>query len=213
MTRSALLVLSILVSSSVAACAAPSAASGDDSAVADDEAELRSVASGFFERSPLSDRAVEGLRRELARAGDGWVWVRNQGGSFAVQWESDRRAALSNSETTSLAQAAFAFHLRMADASMKNRRYLHRVETVAHDDASLGAALDAIGLSEDSPDAATASERAKLLSALRDAAARPGVTILRDSLDYQVDMYWEGALVVVDETHRQILFATGGYGT
>lgn len=213
MTRAALLFLSALISCSAAACAAPSAAPSDDSAVANDDAELRSIASGFFERSPLSDRAVEGLRRELARADDGYAWVRNQGGSFAVQWESDRRAALSSSETTSLAQAAFAFHLRMADASMTGRRYLHRVETVAADDASLGAALDAIGLSEDSPDAATAAERAKLLSALRDAAARPGVTILRASLDYQPDMYWEGALVVVDPMHQQILFATGGYGT
>jgi len=178
--------------------------------VSSSEDELRSVARSFFLREPLSGRRMEALRRDVAEADDGYRWVRNQGSAFAMQWEttSAESDALSSSQRVAVAQAAFAFR------TGSRRALLRDVKVVDTSDASLGAALDAIGLDTMSPaDADTTAKRTEILNALRTAAKTQSITVLTATLHYQVDMYWEGALVVIDEENKQILFATGGYGT
>lgn len=64
-----------------------------------------------------------------------------------------------------------------------------------------------------SPDPETEKARATLLASLRDAAKTSGITVHTAKLTHQVDMYWEGALVVIDEENEQMLIATGGFGT
>jgi hypothetical protein len=155
---------------------------------------------------------MEALRREVLAADDGYVWVRNQGSAFAMQWELGSHAsttthALTDAERVAVAQAAFAFR------TSTRRALLRDVKVVAANDADLGAALDAIGLSTSSPDADTVAMRAEILEALQTAAKTRSITVLTATLHYQVDMYWEGALVVIDEDNQQVLFATGGYGT
>ena len=63
------------------------------------------------------------------------------------------------------------------------------------------------------PDAETDAKRAALEGALRDVARTRSITVMTARLTHQEDMLWEGALVVIDEDNRQILFATGGFGT
>ncbi len=152
---------------------------------------------------------MEALRREVLEAEDGYRFVRNQGSAFAMQWETRPAArALTDGERVAVAQAAFAFR------TGSRRALLRDVRVVDSTDASLGAALDAIGLDVTSPpDADTEAKRAELLDALRTAAKTRSITVLTATLAYQVDMFWEGALVVIDEENQQILFATGGYGT
>lgn len=205
---------------SLSLCAAPlaigcssAASSSDDPAMADgSDEELRSPATAFFEREPLSGTRVEALRRELTKASTGYAWVQNQGTVFGVEWQAPA-AALDDGARASVVQAAFTFHLRNADASMKNRKYVSDLKAIAATDEALGAALDFVGLQPDDGDAATTAERAKLADALGAAARTKSLTVYTGSLHYQVDMYWENVLVVVDEENRQILFATGGYGT
>jgi hypothetical protein len=198
----------------VAGCSAPTSSSPDDIAgTASSEDELRSVATAFFEREPLGGARLETLRREASRADDGYAWTRNQGSVFAMQWETKQTGALGDADRLALAQAAFTFHLRLGDPSARNRRYLGKLEVVPATDAGLDAALDHVGLSASSGDASTLAERTKILSALRAAAHTRSVTLLKGELHYQVDMYWESALVVLDEENHQLLVVTGGYGT
>ena len=172
------------------------------------EDELRSVARSFFLREPLSGRRMEALRRDLLEADDGYRWVRNQGTAFAVQWETSSQRALTPSQRVAVAQAAFGFR------AGSRRALLRDVKVVDASDASLAASLDAIGLDTMSPaDDDTTAKRTEILDALRTVAKTRSITVLTAKLEYQVDMYWEGALVVIDEENEQILFATGGYGT
>lgn len=210
--RSLLVVLVAMGSlATIAGCSGP--ASSDDGAAESSEDELRSVATTFFERSPLGGARMENLRREVGRADDGYAWTRNQGSSFAMQWETKQAGPLTDADRLALAQAAFTFHLRLGDPSARNRRYLGKLEVVEATDAALDAAVDHAGLSTSSGDASTLAERAKIVAALRAVAHTRSVTVLKGELHYQVDMYWENALVVLDEENHQLLVITGGYGT
>lgn len=180
------------------------APSEEPASVESAEGELRSVATGFFVRAPLSGRRLEAFRRALEDGDMGFAWVRNQGNVEGLQWEGPAREALTDVQRATLVRAAFAF---------RGRKGVRDLAPVATDDAALGAALDAIGLSESSPDDATLAEREKLFATLREVARTRTIHVLAATLHDQVDMYWEGALVVVDEENRQILIATGGYGT
>ena len=76
----------------------------------------------------------------------------------------------------------------------------------------LGLALDGIGLMASTNDEATAEARGNLENALRAASQTPALTVFTGSLHHQVDVDWEGILVVVDDEHKQLLFARGAFG-
>ena len=84
---------------------------------------------------------------------------------------------------------------------------------VAPTDAALDASVDHVGLSTSTLDTATLAARAKVLNALRSAARTRSVTVLTATLHHQPDMFWENALVVIDEGNHQLLVVTGGFGT
>jgi hypothetical protein len=205
------LALSLLLSSGLflGACSSPGGATDPAPSVSDDE--LRSVVRSFFIREPVSNPSVEALRKDLATFDAGYRWVRNQGGVVALQWESGEPAAMTARQREALVQAAFAFYVER-DTS-PNRRYL---EDLSKSDATRGALDDAlakIGLTVDSPDAKTEAAHAALLDALYDVARVPAITVYTAKLTYEPDMYWEGAVLVIDEANKQVLIATGGYGT
>ena len=158
------------------------------------ESELRSVT--FFQRSPMSGRRLETFRRVVDEGGMGHVWVQNQGTVTGVQWES--RTTTPSSST--VARGALSFLGRRGARDVKAT-------------TDLEGALDTIGLQESSPDDGTRQERAKILDALRDIARTDGVTVYTASLHDAPDMYWENALIVVDAENRQVVVATGGFGT
>jgi hypothetical protein len=179
-----------LLFSSIPACAA---SSPEIDAVESEASELRSVT--FFERAPLSGRRLETFRGALAEHDMGHVWARNQGTVSGVQWEGRAKPT-----AAAVARGGLSFLGRRGARDVK----------VATD---LESALDTIGLQESSPDPATAKARAELSAALRDIARTRGVTVFTASLHDAPDMYWENALIVVDEEHHQLVVATGGFGT
>ena len=203
--------LFVVLALALSGCAAETSTDSGAAPAASSEDELRSVATSFFERQPLSGAPLENLRRAVGHADDGYAWTRNQGTSFGMQWETKHTGALTDSDRTALAQAAFAFHV--SSNGGKSRKYLGKVAFVATTDAALDAAVDTVGLSTSEPDASTLAARAKIVKALGAAARAPSVTVLTGTLHYQVDMYWENALVVIDERNHQLLVVTGGYGT
>ena len=198
----AILLSSLPLSLSLTGCSANPADSDSSENAESSDAELRSVASSFFQRTPLSGRRLETLRRTLDEGDMGHVWVRNQGTVTGVEWESRSRtnAALTDAQKTALVRAALSF---------LGRRGARDVAPITDPEK----ALDTIGLYESSPDADTAAERVKMLDALRDIARTRGVTVFTASLHDAPDMYWENALVVIDEENRQLVIATGGFGT
>ena len=205
-TLGSFLTAAVLSTFAVTGCAASA-----DGTAPSTESEVRSVASAFFRRAPLSGRRLEELRTQIEQAEElgSFRWVRNQGASRGVQWEAREARPLTARERTELAQAAFAF-----DGSASGERLLGDLTVVAADDGeALGRALDAIGLEGTMPDAETDAKRAALEGALRDVARTRSITVMTARLTHQEDMLWEGALVVIDEDNRQILFATGGFGT
>lgn len=175
-----------------AACAAPS----EDTTAAD----LRASASPQLTIvEPLASPKLEALRRELQQSEMGYEWVANESDTFAVRadpWAPDANVA-------DLVQKAFVFRRQVA---------LRSLRMVPSSPDGLASTLDAVGRSVDGPDAATTTERLLLESRLQDAAAGEGVIVFRASVK-EHDMYWEGAMIVVDPGHGEILFATGGYGT
>ena len=173
-----LLAVSLLLSGCAASASAPGGSNEDDVT----EEELRSAATSCSVREPLSGARLETLRREIGDAADGHAWTRNQGSVFAMQWETRRAAALGEADRVAIAQAAFTFHLRLGDPSVKNRRYLGQVSLVATTDAALYASVDHVGLSTSTPDADTHAARARVLDALRSAARTTSVTVLKATL-------------------------------
>ena len=198
--RSLLAPLFISVAFAVTGCAADTADTGENSESSDSE--LRSVASSFFTRAPMSGRRLEAFRRALEDGDMGFVWVRNQGTVTGVQWEtrSTSNAALTDAQRTALARAGLSYLGRRGARDVKPT-------------ADLEKALDTVGLYESSPDDASQKERAKMLDALRDIARTRGVTLFTATLHDAPDMYWENALIVVDEENEQLVVATGGFGT
>jgi hypothetical protein len=175
---------------SLTACTADSI---EPDAVESSDAELRSLT--FFQRSPMTGRRLETFRSVVHEGGTGHVWVQNQGTVAGLEWSST-----STSTSMTIPRGALAFLGRRGARDLK-------VTT------DLEGALDTIGLYESSPDGDTANERAKMLDALRDIARTRGVTVFTATLHDAPDMYWENALVVVDEENRQVVVATGGFGT
>lgn len=155
------------------------------------EPELRSVT--FFQRSPMFGRWLETFRRVVDEGGMGHVWVQNQGTVTGVQWET-------STSTSTMVRGALTFLGRRGARDVKAT-------------TDLEGALDTIGLAESSPDVGTAKARAEMLDALRDIARTRGVTVFTATLHDAPDMYWENALIVVDEENRQLVVATGGFGT
>ncbi len=205
--------LVLLISSSlsfgvaVAGCAAESS----EPAAAADAEELRSSATAFFSRDPLTGRRTEALRRELLRA-DEETWIRTEGSAFGMQWESKSSGPLSAAARADLVQAAFTFHLREGDPSVTNRKHISKLSPVAPTAAALDKALDAVGFIEAAENVSTKAARSRLAEALGAAARTTGITIYSGSANVQVDVDWEGVLVVVDEPNKQLLFARGAYG-
>lgn len=158
------------------------------------DSELRSVS--FFQRSPMSGRRLETFRSVVDEGGMGHVWVQNQGTVTGLEWSS----TITGTSTSTIARGALAFLGRRGARAVKATN-------------DLEGALDTIGLQESSPDQGTRDERAKMLDALRDIARTRGVTVLTATLHDAPDMYWENALIVVDEEHHQLVVATGGFGT
>jgi len=184
---------------STAACAVDHAEEPTEST----DSELTSVASSFFQRSPMSGRRLETFRRALEDGDMGHVWVRNQGTVTGVQYDvkaSAQGKALTDAQRASLVRAALSFLGRRGARDVKLT-------------TDLEGALDTVGLEESSPDADTAKERAKILDALREIAKTRGVAVITASLHDAPDMYWENVLVVVDEANHQLVIATGGFGT
>lgn len=168
-------------------------------------------ATSFFTRAPVSDPHVEALRANIDRFNMGYVWGRNQGDVVAIQWETNDARPLTDEDRDAVAQAAFRFYIQQAATS--DRLYLEDLTKSATGEAAFGDALAKVGFQVSSSDPETEAALATLLGSLRDAASTPGVSIHTAALDYQVDMYWEGALVVIDEQNRQLVIATGGFGT
>jgi hypothetical protein len=175
---------------SLTACTAGQA---EPDAVESTDAELRSVS--FFRRSPMTGRRLETFRSVVDEGGMGHVWVQNQGTVTGVQWDTTRSTSAST-----VARGALSFLGRRGARDLKAT-------------TDLEGALDTIGLYESSPDADTAKERVRMLDALRDIARTRGVTVFTATLHDAPDMYWANALIVVDEENRQLVLATGGYGT
>ena len=175
---------------SITACAADQTDAEPTESI---DSELRSVT--FFQRSPMTGRRLETFRRVVDEGGMGHVWVQNQGTVTGVQWESKTTAS-----ATTVVRGALTF---------LGRRGARDLKPVT----DLDGALSTIGLDESSPDTETGKERARILDALRDIARTNGVTVYTASLHDAPDMYWENALIVVDEESRQVVVATGGFGT
>jgi hypothetical protein len=194
MTRLALLALVTALSST--ACAAQTV--DETSSSAETSAPRMSVV------WPLSSPNLEALRSELSSSELGFSWVADESDTFAVRvepWDPSARPA-------DTVQRAFTFRARGSRPLIHGLTELPRPETTA----ALARALDAVGRSVDSPDAATTAERTKLDALLQAATREDGVLVFTGTL-HEPDMSWEGVLVVVDPHRGELLFATGGYGS
>jgi hypothetical protein len=191
-----LLAVGVAFLASAGCAASPEGSSGAGS---EDLRASAAVTIAFSLEEPARSPRLEALRRELADSETGYEWVANESDTFAVRVEPWDPGA----DVPDLVQRAFTFRRQVP---------LRGLRKVPSSPDGLAGALDAVGRSVDGPDLATKNERELLESRLRDAAAGEGAVVFRASLT-EPDMYWEGALVVVDPAHGEILFATGGYGT
>ena len=182
----------------------------EDASASANEEELRAPRVTFFQRSPLSGKRMESFRAEVEGNLMGHAWTLNQGTVRGMQWETKDHAKLTLDASSRSALVQSAFALAIGSRAKKPFSGLKVVDTT---DEALGAALDLVGLTPSSASPDTEAERKKLDGLLRTLARTRSVTVLTGALHYQVDMYWENALVVVDEENEQILIVTGGYGT
>jgi hypothetical protein len=132
--------------------------------------------------------------------GDDRTWV--------VEYTTHHAGALSDAERESLVRAAYARPVPGPGTHLDVS--LSHVSPVAPGGDS--ATLDAIGLAPKSKDPTTASLRSQVDGSLAGVSGVPNVHVLRAKCEGEPVFDWENALIVVDETHHQILFSTGGFG-
>lgn len=181
----------------------------EESASASDE-EIRASQVTFFQRSPLSGRRMESFRTEVEGNLMGHAWTLNQGTVRGLQWETKDREKLTLDATSrgALVQGAFASAI-----GSRSKKLFSDLKVVGANDKELGEALDLVGLDPSSASPESEAERKKLDGLLGTLARTGSITVMTGALHYQVDMYWENALIVVDEDNEQILVVTGGFGT
>lgn len=203
--RGLLLVTTITIGAFATGCASDTS---DDAAASEDD--LRSIATSFYERTPLTGTRMEKMRRAL-EGDDNGMFLRNYHLSGAIHWESSVRTP-TDTDRANLVQAAFTFWQRQNDPASPNKKYARGLAPVAATSSDLAAALDSIGLTTvNSDDATSTAARAELDAALVQLAGTNGVHVFVATLP-KGDMYWYKLLAVVDEENHEILLETGGYG-